>query len=159
MKYKRLTAILLAVAILLIAFSAFTPNSEYYDKYKQYKYAYFPDYSSINHPLSEKDKEKAEQVLSVAREVFTYIGKEPPQTVGELKKYYNTDPEVKSAKVDLEAVAGDFTFKNGYLWVVYSVERFDEYGVSHSRSRDVLALWKLKSDGGVWLVTKIKENV
>ncbi|MBQ8503835.1 MAG: hypothetical protein IJ491_06115 [Clostridia bacterium] len=157
MKTKRLTAILLAVAIALIAFSAFMPTSEYYSKYKKYKYAYFPDYSSINHSLSEKDKEKAEQVLSVAREVFTCVGEAPSLDVGELERYYRLSPDIERISLDLEAVAGDFTMGNGYLWVVYSVTRYDFSGEVHSGSWDILSLWKLKNKDGVWTVTSIKE--
>ncbi len=158
MKTKRLTVILLVFVVAAVAFSAFKPNSEYYDKYKSYKYAYFPNYSSINHQLSEKDKQKAQRVLSDAKEVFTFIGeKAPHKDVGELKRYYRLSSEIKEIRLDIEAVAGDFTFNNGYLWVVYSVTRLDEKGNTHSGSLDILSYWELKNIDGEWTVTKIKE--
>lgn len=157
MRIKRLTAVLIAVVTILIVFSCFQPKSEYYKKYKDYKYAYFPSYSTLNHPLSQKDKEKAEDIISVAKEIFTDVGQEAPQNAGKLEKYRVTDPEIKSVNLDIEAVAGDFTFNNGYLWVIYSVETFDKYGRSVSRNRDVLSYWELKQKDKVWQVEKIKE--
>ena len=159
MKTKRLTALLLVAVVAIVVFSSlFSQKSEYYDKYKKFKYAYFPDYSSINHTLSEKDKETAEQILSEAEEVFTYIGdKEPEKDVGELRRYYRIEPGIEKINLDLEAVAGDFTLGNGYLWVVYSVARYDSSGEVTSGSWDILSLWKLKNVDGEWKVVKVKE--
>jgi len=158
MKTKRLTVALLIIAALIVAFSFMSPKSEYYDKYKKYKYAFFPDYSSLNHSLSEKDKATAEKILTEAKEVFIFIGeKEPQKDVGELKRYYRLSPDITEINLDIEAVAGDFTGKNGYLWVIYSVTRLDETGDTHSGSWDILTYWKLKNIDGEWKVVKIKE--
>ncbi len=158
MKTKRLTAALLVLVAIIVAFSVFSPKSEYYDKYKTYKYAYFPDYSSINHPLSEKDKATAQLILSEAEEVFTFIGdKEPEKDVGELRRYYRIEPGIEKINLDLEAVAGDFTLGNGYVWVVYSVTRYHSSGEVCLGSWDILSLWKLKKIDGEWKVTDIKE--
>ncbi len=158
MKTKRLTAALLIVATVIVAFSFISPKSEYYDEYKKYKYAFFPDYSSLNHSLSEKDKATAEKILSEAKEVFTFIGeKEPEKDVGELKRYYRISPDIVDIQLDIRAVAGDFMGKNGYLWVIYSVTRLDETGNTSSGSWDILTYWKVKSIDGEWKVVKIKE--
>lgn len=158
MKTKRLTAILLIIATVIIAFSFLSPKSEYYDRYKKYKYVYFPDYSSLNNSLSEKDRAEAEKILSEAKEVFTFIGEsEPQKDVGELKRYYRLSPDITEINLDIEAVAGDFTGNNGYLWVIYSVERLDETGDTSSGSWDILTYWKLKKLDGEWKVIKVKE--
>ncbi len=158
MKTKRLTAALLIVATVIVAFSFLSPKSEYYEKNKKFKYAYFPYYSTLNNPLSEKDKSEAEKILSEAKEVFTFIGeKEPEKDVGELKRYYRISPDIVDIQLDIEAVAGDFTGKNGYLWVVYSVDRLNSAGDTSSGSWDILSYWKVKSIDGEWKVVKIKE--
>lgn len=158
MKSKRWIAILVSLAVVLIAVTLLSPKSEYYEKYKPYKYAYFPDYSTINNSLSQKDRQKAEPVLKKAREVFTFVGTEKPSSdVGELERYYRIEKDIATIDLELEAVAGDFAFGNGYLWVVYSVTRKDESGNTHSGSWDILSYWKLKEVDGEWKVIKIKE--
>ena len=157
MRIKRLTAVLIIVVIALVAFSSFQPKSEHYEKYKEYKYAYFPSYSTVNHFLSQSDREKADELISRARAVFTSVDGNLPENAGGLERYSPKEPGVKSVKLDIEAVAGDFTFNNGYLWVIYSAESFDEYHRSLDRSRDVLSYWELKLKDGVWTVEKIKE--
>lgn len=158
MKKRTQIAILVIFGAFLIFSTVLMPKSEYYEKYKPYKYAYFPNYSTINNKLSEKDKEKAETVLETAREVFTFVGEEKPEKdVGKLDRYYRIEDGIETVELELEAVAGDFTFGNGYLWVIYSVTRKTESGDTHSGSWDILSYWKLKETDGEWKVVQIRE--
>ncbi len=160
MKKKSQIAVLLAFAAFLIVSTFLIPNSEYYEKYKPYKYAYFPNYSTINNKLSEKDMETAAPIIETAREVFTFVGEEKPEKdVGKLDRYYRIEEGIADIELEIEAVAGDFSWGNGYLWVVYSVTRKTESGDTHSGSWDILSYWKLKETDGKWEVVQIKEAV
>lgn len=159
MKIKKYHLLLAAITLIVIAIASFGGKSDYYDRYKHYKYAYFPHYSSINNPLSEKDKSEAEKIIEQAREVFTFKGdKEPEADVGELKRYYHFSPYTSDVELSLEPIAGNFSKNKGFLWVVYSVKRTAADGETLNGSWDILSYWEVKKQSdGSWKVVKIKE--
>ena len=159
MKIRKSHIFLVALTLAVIILASCGSKSEYYDKYKHYKYAYFPDYSTINNPLSEKDKKQAEKIISTATEVFTFQGeKMPEKDVGKLERYYRIDPYISDVQLSIEPIAGDFGKQKGFLWVVYSVTRLTESNETHSGSWDILSYWEVqKQEDESWRVVKIKE--
>ena len=159
MKIKKQYLLLAAITLIVVIIASFGGKCEYYDRYKHYKYAYFPHYSSINNPLSQKDSIQADKIIEQAREVFTFKGdKEPVKDVGKLKRYYHISPYTSEVELSLEPIAGDFSKNNGFLWVVYSVKRTAADGEILNGSWDILSYWQAKKqDDGSWKVVKIKE--
>ena len=161
MKLKKYHYVLIAVAIIFIMVVSFGGKSDYYEKYKNYEYAFFPHYSTINNKLSEKDKEIADSIIHQATLVFNFTGeRKPEKDVGALERYYFTDPEIQISKVDLKIkpIAGKFNNTGGYLWVVYSVERTDNTGEIVNGSWDIPCRWEAeKQKDGNWKVVDIDE--
>ena len=58
-------------------------------------------------------------------------------------------------EVKINLITADFTFTNGYMWVEYMQQSFDE-SENEIDSRESLAYWKLRKQDGEWQVVKIK---
>ncbi len=136
-------------------------HNEYYDTYLPYRSYYgYLRYFTLDREMSKKDEAVAREILETAKQVFEYKGKvtDADKSVGALARYYRDD--VESASVDLQLVTADAKGSNGYIWVIYSVERehiSDDGTQSKSGSWDILSYWKIEKENGEWIVTDIKE--
>lgn len=161
---KRLMICILAVVLIcspLIIGLFVIDHSFYYDEYLPYRSYYgYLRYFTLDREMSEEDEAVAREILETAKQVFEYKGKvvDADKSVGALARYYRDD--VESTSVDLQLVTADAKGSNGYIWVIYSVERehiFDDGTQSKSGSRDILSYWKIEKENGKWIVTDVKE--
>ena len=157
--------LILAVAIIFLSgfalMSMLRGNSQYYDKYEDYKYGFIPYYSTIEKKLADSDKAMAENVISLAHEIMTDTEGIIPPNADKLEaysvKYSLTEKEIARVEADINLITADFTFSNGYIWVEYNKTTYDKNGGTIDEG-EYLAYWKLKKENGIWRVTRIKEQ-
>ncbi len=157
--------IIIAVAAVFLSgfalMSTLRGNSEYYEKYEDYKYGFIPYYSTIEKEASDSDKVMAQSVINLAHEIMTDTGNDVPPNADKLEtyslKYSLTEKEVARVEADMNLITADFTFSNGYIWVEYSKTTYDKKDSVIDRGT-YLAYWKLKKQNGIWTVMRIKEQ-
>lgn len=157
--------LILAVVILFLSgfalMSILRGNSEYYEKYEDYKYGFIPYYSTIEKKPSDSDRIMAQSVINLAHEIMTDTAGDIPPNADKLEtyavKYSLTEKEIAKVEADMNFITADFTFSNGYIWVEYSKTTYDENGGTIDEGA-YLAYWKLKKENGIWKVTRIKEQ-
>ncbi len=148
-----------AITVFVLGFavaSLFADHSDYYDKYEDYKYGFIPYYSTIDKKCSDKDRETAENIVALAGKIMTDIKPEISEGAGELKVYSLKNADVERVEAKINLITASFTFSNGYMWVEYAQNFFDESD-SKLEEKERLAYWKLKKTDGIWTVIKIKE--
>lgn len=156
--------IIAVAAVFLMGFAASSMlrgNSEYYEKYEEYKYGFIPYYSSIENKASDRDIETAENIITLAREIMTDTESTTYPDAGKLEsysvKYSLTEKEIAVIEAELNLITADFTFNSGYMWVEYSKVTYDKYEEKIDEGQ-YLAYWKLRKENGIWRVTRIKEE-
>lgn len=151
--------IIIAVAAVFmsgfIVASMFNQHGDYYNKYQQYKYGFIPYYSTIDKKLSEKDKATADEIIALAGKIMTDVSGTVFDNAGELNSYSLKNAGTDRVEVKINLITADFTFTNGYMWVEYMQQSFDE-SENEIDSRESLAYWKLRKQDGEWQVVKIK---
>lgn len=71
----------------------------------------------------------------------------------------NVDMNTVSVKVKLHRIFVLHDFRDGYMWVDYSVEGHDKNGKVTYGSWDIPSRWKIHRDyDGKWQIVKIAEN-
>ena len=148
-----------AVTVFVLGFavaSLFADHSDYYNKYEDYKYGFIPYYSTIDKKCSDKDRETAENIVALAGEIMTDIKSEVDDEAGELKMYSLKSVGAERVEAKINLITASFTFSNGYMWVEYTQEIFDESD-NKLEEKERLAYWKLKKTDDLWKVVKIKE--
>lgn len=147
------------VTVFLLGFAVatlFADHSEYYNKYEGYKYGFIPYYSTIDKKCSDRDRETAEKIVTLAGEIMTGLNSEVPDEVGELKMYSLRSDGAVRVEAKFNLITASFTFSNGYMWVEYIKEVFDGSD-NKLEEKEILAYWKLKKTEDLWTVVKIKE--
>ena len=139
-----------------VAASLFGGHSEYYSKYESLKYGFFPYYSTIDKRCSEKDRERAQDIINLAGQLMTDTDGDVPQNVGKLDIYSLKKAEVVRSEVKINLITADFTFSGGYIWSEYHQKLFGEDEVIKEQ-KNRLAYWKLKKQKGEWIVVKVRE--
>ncbi len=158
-KNKILTGIFLVFVFGVLCSYVFLGNNEYYEKYENYKYGFFPYYSTINSKMSEEDRKTANDILLEVENAAMYVG-DDPDSLGEIGYFSKENNERNVARVDFffEVITAKFSFGNAYIWFEYNDTRYDGDGEVVSSARDCLCYLKLKKSDGVWTVTRIKET-
>lgn len=161
MKHKLIFAVAVIFLMGFAAASFFGPQSDYYNKYEKYKYAFIPYYSTIGKNCSESDRETAQSVINLAGEIMTDTDGEVHPYADKLEtygvKYSLTEKEIAKVEAKLNLITADFTFSNGYMWVEYHKQSYSPNGDT-VEDYECLAYWKLKKQNGLWRVVKIKET-
>lgn len=159
MKGKLVIALLVLFFIGVCFSSSIRGNKEIYEKYEKYKYGFIPYYSTIEGKCSDKDRETAEDFISLAEDISAGACVSVPENAGELAGYAPTlnitQKETISSECDFTLVTADFTFGNGYIWCEY--KRTDTFADGSESEKSYLSYWKLQKSDGEWVVTKIKE--
>lgn len=136
-------------------------HSKYYEKYLPYKSYFGLSYSTIDYQCSEKEKAEVADVLTLAKRVFSYVGTETnaDKNVGALTRYYRYTDTLSFNSVDLQLdlITAKVNRNNGYMWVVYSVNRYDNNGNIVNGSSDIPCYWKIEKRSNQWIVTDIIE--
>ena len=114
---------------------------------------------------SESDRAEAQSILRQADAAFhdcNHTSAENAEKYGVLSRYatatdlYNN---VAFTNYSLELLSAHLGSADGYLWVEYSREAFDNEGRTVSGSWNIPSLWKVeKDDTGTWVVVQIKEH-
>ena len=114
---------------------------------------------------SGADRAQAQAILRQADAAFhdcTHTHAENEALYGLLARYATAADRYPSAvftTYSLELWSAHLGPKEGYLWVYYSCEAYDDQGNAVHGSRNVPSLWKVEKDGtGAWVVVNIKEH-
>lgn len=169
MKKKRIISITLMIILpLFFAFALFlvycgVSRGENYEKYRYDRHYFNPIiFSTIDYKSSQEEKDEVADIMELAKQVFTYTGNEEnaDKNVGALSRYYYYSTDAfPIARVDLkiELLTAKAGRTKGYMWVVYSVGRYNDKGEHVSGSGDIPSYWKIEKKDGRWLVTDITE--
>lgn len=149
---------LLAVLLLLHFFPVYRIaqvwSPSYYDTGEISMLAYIGD---------SKDQNTAQVIMRQADEAFsdfTHTKEENNEQYGLLSRY-TTASERGATKVEysLDLWSAHFNTSEGYMWIYYSKESFDEYGNTISGSYGIPSLWVLEKDeNDDWFISYIKEH-
>lgn len=112
---------------------------------------------------SAADRAAAQAVLRLADMALgdcTHTRVENEARYGLLARYATpSDRGASRTEHALELWSAHLEEAEGYLWVCYSVEAFDNEGNTVSGSREIPSLWKVeRNDAGEWVVVAIKEH-
>lgn len=162
MRIKNTIILSLALVTMLCLASCSVNHGEYYKKYLTYK-DYFGSrvYSTIDYQCSEEERTEVSDVITLAEQVFSYVGTEENanKNVGALSKYYRYTDTFSFASADfkLDLITAKVNRNSGYMWVVYSVDRYNSNGNIVSGSSDIPCYWKIEKKDDQWTVIDIIE--
>lgn len=132
-----------------------------FEKYNGYERYFGPTlFSTLAYVASDNEIDTVAPILASAEDVFCHMGnlETANQDVGELVRYYqNNNAGIASVQLDLRLVTVKISGSQGYMWVIYTIKRFDDHGVMRNGSADVLSYWEIKNNDGRWQVTAIVE--
>lgn len=158
MSKKLATAALLIFCFVALCAFVFGGRSEYYEKYEKYKYAFFPNYSTIDGKTSEKDRAKSEEILKQVEAVLEYTDELTEGKFGELTCFAEKNAELGAvrAEADIRLINAKFSFMSAYVWGEYDLKIYGKDDEILSSETDNLFYLKIKTSDGVHTVTKVK---
>lgn len=152
--------ILLAIAGMLYAYRYMSLDREFHHNIKTFGEETYKEIFAL-----EDTKKKAEPILELAEEAFSFVGTETEasQRFGLLSRYSCTEPKATAEEHTLDYIVSKIEEDKGYLWIAYSKKALDPGGeaisASGSKSYRVLARWTVeKSSEQTWTVTEILEG-
>lgn len=160
------------IIILLVSISVFgliscsIGHGENYNKYltdKNKKYFGSRICSTIDYQCSDAEKAQVEDVLETARRVFSYVGtkENADKNVGALSRYYRYTDSLNYISVDLKldliTAKIKSNGKSGYMWIVYSIDRYDKNGENVAGSTNIPCYWEIEKQNDRWVVTNVME--
>lgn len=134
-------------------------HTAYYENYKSYWSYYGINYFSIDYKCSEEERSIVQPIIDTAKDVFSHSISETitDKDVGALSRYY-CSVDVTRLDLSIELVTAKIRKNSGFMWVIYSDERYDENNETIDADVDILSYWKIKkNDDGNWIVTDIIE--
>ena len=171
-KKRLLWAAGIAAAVLLSGITTYAVT-DLYRKYKPYEY-FFKNgevnvFRTLNHTLTEEERQAVRPVLEKAESVFRYIGTEAEAdlSIGPLARYYHFaedgNPDIAKIDLTLNLITAKIDGDEGYMWVEYCIDSYDSKGElcysSGSEEEKILSYWEIQSIDGNWEVVRIIEAV
>lgn len=167
--FKKPILSVMVLSALFITFAAFSliadpptaaPVSAF-ENYKGFESYFGPTlFSTLTYVANDNARETVAPILASAEDIFCHTGnlETANQDVGELVRYYqDNNAGIASVQLDLRLVTAKISGSQGFMWVIYTIKRFDDHCVMRNGSADVLSYWEINNNDGRWQVTAIVE--
>ena len=155
-----LSGILIIIAIFTVWF--LNHGNDVYNRHKKYRQTFgIIQFETLNHSLSDSDKEKAEPIFDLVKSAISYSGskkdckfEEPLVSLCRFTDDYNYTRN----ESDVSLVTYKQINKVGYLWIKYTRECFDANGENVNGAWDILCLIKVKNNDGNFVIEDVIET-